>query len=95
MFVWDTKPKTLKIFLTIIFYITSYWNKFFFASFFKIAAHVGRVLMNLAADSGQWSRQLLQNVVDILTTMVDGLVDSFKGEAQDMFKDKYADVVSY
>lgn len=51
--------------------------------------------MNLAADSGQWSRQLLQNVVDILTTMVNGLVDSFKGEAQDMFKDKYSDVVSY
>lgn len=50
--------------------------------------------MNLAAESGQWSRQLLQNLVDILTTMVDGLVDSFKGEAQDMFKDKYADVVS-
>lgn len=60
----------------------------------QIAPHVGRVLANLANDSGQWSRQLLQNVVDILSATVDGHVDALKGEAQDMFKDKYDDVVS-
>lgn len=60
----------------------------------QIAPHVGSVLANLATDSGQWSRQLLQNAVDIITAIVDGLVDSLKGEAQDMFKDKYIDVVS-
>lgn len=51
-------------------------------------------MANLANDSGQWSRQLLQNVVDILTATVDGHVDALKGDAQDMFKDKYDDVVS-
>ncbi|CAH0401940.1 unnamed protein product [Chilo suppressalis] len=59
----------------------------------RIAPHVGRVLVNLAAESGQWSRQLLQTVVDILSAMVGRLVDLLKGEAQDMFKDKYADVI--
>ncbi|XP_026727872.1 ubiquitin carboxyl-terminal hydrolase 35-like [Trichoplusia ni] len=62
-------------------------------AFNRIAPHIGRVLANLATDSGQWSRQLLQNLVDILTATVDGLVDSLKGEAQDMFKDKYQDVI--
>ncbi|PZC79742.1 hypothetical protein B5X24_HaOG215833 [Helicoverpa armigera] len=63
-------------------------------AFDRIAPHVGRVLANLANDSGQWSRQLLQNVVDILTAAVDGYVDALKGEAQEMFKDKYSDVIS-
>lgn len=62
-------------------------------AFDRIAPHVGRVLANLANDSGQWSRQLLQNVVDILSATVDGHVTALKGEAQDMFKDKYDDVV--
>lgn len=52
------------------------------------------MLANLANDSGQWSRQLLQNVVDILSATVEGHVEALKGEAQDMFKDKYDDVVS-
>lgn len=62
-------------------------------AFDRIAPHVGPILTTLASDSGQWSRQLLQNVVDILTTTVDGLVKSLKGEAQEMFKDKYNDVI--
>ncbi|KAJ2954428.1 hypothetical protein O0L34_g2697 [Tuta absoluta] len=59
----------------------------------RIATHVDRVLTNLAADSGQWSRQILQNVVDIVSAMLDFHIQSFKGEAQEMFKDKYADVL--
>ena len=55
---------------------------------------MGIVLVNLAADSGQWSRQLLQNLVDILTAMVDGIVETLKGDALDIFREKYADVVS-
>lgn len=62
-------------------------------AFDRIAPYVDRILTTLACDSGQWSRQLLQNVVDILTATVDGLVNSLKGEAQDMFKDKYNDVI--
>lgn len=56
---------------------------------------MGDVLVNLAADSGQWSRQLLQNLVDILSAMVDGIMETLKGESQDIFRDKYADVVSF
>ncbi|XP_050360572.1 ubiquitin carboxyl-terminal hydrolase 35 [Nymphalis io] len=62
-------------------------------AFDRISSHVGDVLVNLAADSGQWSRQLLQNLVDILTAMVDGIMESLKGDAQDLFRDKYADVI--
>ncbi|XP_053623793.1 ubiquitin carboxyl-terminal hydrolase 35 [Plodia interpunctella] len=59
----------------------------------KIAPHVGHVLVNLAADSGQFSRQLLQNVVDILTASVDHLQSALRAEARDLFKNKYADVI--
>ncbi|XP_045458418.1 ubiquitin carboxyl-terminal hydrolase 35-like [Melitaea cinxia] len=62
-------------------------------AFDRISSHVGDVLVNLAADSGQWSRQLLQNLVDILTAMVDGILESIKGDAQDLFRGKYADVI--
>lgn len=55
---------------------------------------MGHVLVNLAADSGQFSRQLLQNVVDILTASVDHLQSALRAEARDLFKNKYADVVS-
>ncbi|XP_063373238.1 ubiquitin carboxyl-terminal hydrolase 35 [Cydia amplana] len=60
----------------------------------RISPHVGTVLVNLAADSGQWSRQILQDVVDILTAMVDGRMELLKGDAQDMFKEKHADLMS-
>ncbi|XP_059045904.1 ubiquitin carboxyl-terminal hydrolase 35 [Achroia grisella] len=59
----------------------------------RISPHVGHVLVNLAADSGQWSRQLLQNVVDILSATIDRLLDSLKGDSQDLFRAKYADVI--
>ncbi|KAM3968750.1 deubiquitinating apoptotic inhibitor [Aphomia sociella] len=59
----------------------------------RISPHVGHVLVNLAADSGQWSRQLLQNVVDILTATIDRLLDTLKGDAQEMFRDKYSDII--
>ncbi|XP_013189447.1 ubiquitin carboxyl-terminal hydrolase 35 [Amyelois transitella] len=59
----------------------------------RLSPHVGRVLVNLAADSGQFSRQLLQNVVDILTSTLDRLSNSLRGDAQDLFKNKYADVI--
>ncbi|XP_075990534.1 deubiquitinating apoptotic inhibitor isoform X2 [Anticarsia gemmatalis] len=62
-------------------------------AFDRVAPNVDRILTTLASDSGQWCRQLLQNVVDILEATVDGLVNSLKGEAQDMFKDKYRDVI--
>lgn len=52
------------------------------------------MLVSLAADSGQWSRQILQDVVDILTAMIDIRLDTLKGEAQDLFKAKHADLVS-
>ncbi|CAK1588225.1 unnamed protein product [Parnassius mnemosyne] len=55
----------------------------------KIAPHVGKVLVVLATDSGQWSRQLLQNAVDITTAMVDHIKEPLKGAALDMFKEKY------
>lgn len=60
----------------------------------KIAPHVESVLMNLAEESGQWSRQLLQNIVDILTSMVEGMLNTYEGDAQEMFRDKYFEVVS-
>ncbi|XP_073952579.1 deubiquitinating apoptotic inhibitor [Choristoneura fumiferana] len=59
-----------------------------------ISPHVGKVLVSLAADSGQWSRQILQDVVDILTAMIDIRLDALKGEAQDLFKAKHADLMS-
>lgn len=59
----------------------------------RISPHVGHVLVNLAADSGQWSRQLLQNVVDILTATIDRLLDTLKGDALDVFRDKYSEII--
>ncbi|XP_063837984.1 ubiquitin carboxyl-terminal hydrolase 38 [Ostrinia nubilalis] len=59
----------------------------------RIAPHVGRVLVNLAADSGQWSRQLLQNVVDIISAMIQRLQEGLKPEGLDAFKEKYSGVI--
>ncbi|XP_045784830.1 ubiquitin carboxyl-terminal hydrolase 38 [Maniola jurtina] len=62
-------------------------------AFDRISSMVGDVLLNLASDSGPWSRQLLQDLVDILTVMVERITGCLKGEAQEMFRDKYADVI--
>lgn len=53
-----------------------------------------RVLTNLASDSGQFSRQLLQHIVDILTATVDHLVKKTRGGPRVAFKNKYGEVVS-
>ncbi|OWR50453.1 Ubiquitin specific protease [Danaus plexippus plexippus] len=62
-------------------------------AFDRISTEIPDVLVSLASDSGQWSRQLLQTLVDILTSMVDGILETLKGDAQDVFRDKYADVI--
>ncbi|XP_034839587.1 ubiquitin carboxyl-terminal hydrolase 35 [Maniola hyperantus] len=62
-------------------------------AFDRISSMVGDVLLNLASDSGPWSRQLLQDLVDILSVMVDRITGCLKGDAQEMFRDKYADVI--
>ncbi|XP_072931097.1 ubiquitin carboxyl-terminal hydrolase 35 isoform X2 [Epargyreus clarus] len=59
----------------------------------RISTHVKHVLTQLAADSGQYSRNLLQNIVDILSAMIDRLVDPLKGEAKNNFRSKYANVI--
>ncbi|KAJ0183776.1 hypothetical protein K1T71_000199 [Dendrolimus kikuchii] len=60
-------------------------------AFDRISPHINIVLTNLAADSGQWSRQLLQTLVDILTTMVDETYGSLKDERErENFKNKYS-----
>lgn len=55
---------------------------------------MGEVLESLAADNGQWSRQLLENLVDILTAMMNCTMNTLKGAQFYHFRDKYAHVVS-
>ncbi|XP_023945863.1 ubiquitin carboxyl-terminal hydrolase 35 [Bicyclus anynana] len=62
-------------------------------AFDRISSMVGEVLVHLASDNGQWSRQLLQDLVDILTVMVERITCCLKEDAQEMFRNKYADVI--
>ncbi|CAH2035234.1 unnamed protein product, partial [Iphiclides podalirius] len=62
-------------------------------AFEKVAQHVTCLLVVLATDSGQWSRQLLQNVVDISTAMIRYMMSILNGVALDKFKDKYSFVI--
>ncbi|XP_039763299.1 ubiquitin carboxyl-terminal hydrolase 38 isoform X2 [Pararge aegeria] len=62
-------------------------------AFDRISTVVGDVLVHLASDSGHWSRQLLQDLVDIVTAMVDRISSCLKDDALEMFRDKYADVI--
>ncbi|XP_049884953.1 ubiquitin carboxyl-terminal hydrolase 35 [Pectinophora gossypiella] len=58
-----------------------------------IQANVADVLTKLARDSGQFSRQILQNIVDIVTAMVDYHTYIYKGEALDGFRAKHAELI--
>ncbi|XP_038216349.1 ubiquitin carboxyl-terminal hydrolase 35 [Zerene cesonia] len=62
-------------------------------AFDRISPHVGDVLVSLAADSGQWSRQLLQNLVDILTAMMNRNMEALRGDNLYIFRDEYAHVI--
>ncbi|XP_048488736.1 ubiquitin carboxyl-terminal hydrolase 35 isoform X2 [Plutella xylostella] len=55
----------------------------------RIAPHVDTILVALASQCGQWSRQLLQNVVDILAAYIDAL----PVRTNPRIADKYASVM--
>ncbi|KAG6465284.1 hypothetical protein O3G_MSEX015049, partial [Manduca sexta] len=59
-----------------------------------VSPHARVVLTSLASDTRQSSRQFLQNVVDILTSMVDNLGGQLKGDARQAFKQKHKDLFS-
>ncbi|XP_045542224.1 ubiquitin carboxyl-terminal hydrolase 35 isoform X1 [Papilio machaon] len=60
----------------------------------KVAPNLGEVLNALVADSRQWSWQLLQNVVDITTAMVDHLRAPLLGQDLVRFNNRYNAVIT-
>ncbi|XP_041986587.1 ubiquitin carboxyl-terminal hydrolase 35 [Aricia agestis] len=63
-------------------------------AFDKISPYIERVLVNLASDSEQWSRELLQKLVDILTAMVDCISNRNTATEQIQFRNRYATVLN-
>ncbi|XP_013137916.1 PREDICTED: ubiquitin carboxyl-terminal hydrolase 35-like isoform X1 [Papilio polytes] len=60
----------------------------------KVTPYLGEVLNALVADSRQWSWQLLQNVVDITTAMVDHLRAPLSGQDLVRFNNRYSGVIA-
>ncbi|XP_068625987.1 ubiquitin carboxyl-terminal hydrolase 38-like isoform X2 [Battus philenor] len=63
-------------------------------AFDKIAPHVNEMLLVLASDNRQWSRQLLQNVVDVAKNMIENCQKNAKQADLVQFNEKYSDVIA-
>lgn len=63
-------------------------------AFEKISPHINVVLTNLAVESGQWSRHLLQTLVDILTTTIDQINNRKMEGAKENFKNNNYDAIT-